>query len=537
MWALLVQTALLLLVAYFVGVWIGCMLRSLFAPRPIAAAAVPASATGAQSAASAAAAVADSAPEQPSAPPEADPRPVVSTPLETITPETLQAERPSPDIPPETTAAPDPVVLEPSPATPSREPVQPVQKVTIPIEPILTEELPSATGSSDSAVVAARIDHEPEPPGPEPVAPAPPAAAADDLGNIRGIDAATADALVGAGVSRYEQIAAWNEGDVARVNRMLGGETRVQNENWIEQAQMLAAGGLTAFARSRSQGESAPMEAPAVPTANPDVAPKTAPVPQAEPEMPAPAAERIADDDLTLIRGIDSAIATQLRQAMGVRTFTDIARWSVADVRTANGLLASDARIQEQNWIEQAQMLASGQQSTYARLGGAAIAMAVPSEDRGTRVSLPVQSAPAASVDVAPMPIMDSAPTTPTVVTDVSANDEPTTATSATNTDMAQFRSVRSEAYQQARPSPGGGSQDDLKRIRGVGTLIERKLNAMGYTTYSDVANWSRAEVDRISHKLDFHGRIERENWIEQARILASGGQTEFSRRIDRGDA
>jgi len=38
-----------------------------------------------------------------------------------------------------------------------------------------------------------------------------------------------------------------------------------------------------------------------------------------------------------------------------------------------------------------------------------------------------------------------------------------------------------------------------------------------------------------VSEKLNFKGRIERENWIEQARILSSGGQTEFSQRYDRG--
>ena len=66
---------------------------------------------------------------------------------------------------------------------------------------------------------------------------------------------------------------------------------------------------------------------------------------------------------------------------------------------------------------------------------------------------------------------------------------------------------------------------------------IEKKLNSMGITAYEQVANWTRADIDRISQVLDFKGRIERENWIEQARILASGGQTEFSRRVDRGDA
>ncbi len=75
------------------------------------------------------------------------------------------------------------------------------------------------------------------------------------------------------------------------------------------------------------------------------------------------------------------------------------------------------------------------------------------------------------------------------------------------------------------------GDADDLKRIRGIGVLIEKKLNSLGITHYEQVANWTGADIDRISRILDFKGRIERENWIEQARILATGGQTEFSRR------
>lgn len=80
------------------------------------------------------------------------------------------------------------------------------------------------------------------------------------------------------------------------------------------------------------------------------------------------------------------------------------------------------------------------------------------------------------------------------------------------------------------------GKTEDLKRIRGVGVLIEKRLNTLGVTTYSQVANWTSGDIDRISQTLDFKGRIERENWVEQARILSSGGQTEFSRRVDRGD-
>jgi predicted flap endonuclease-1-like 5' DNA nuclease len=80
------------------------------------------------------------------------------------------------------------------------------------------------------------------------------------------------------------------------------------------------------------------------------------------------------------------------------------------------------------------------------------------------------------------------------------------------------------------------GPQDDLKRIRGIGVLIEKRLNAMGIARYEQIANWTSGEIDRVSQMLEFKGRIEREGWVEQARILLNGGQTEFSRRVDRGE-
>ena len=82
----------------------------------------------------------------------------------------------------------------------------------------------------------------------------------------------------------------------------------------------------------------------------------------------------------------------------------------------------------------------------------------------------------------------------------------------------------------------GDGASDDLKRIRGIGVLIEKRLNAIGVRHYEQIANWTSGDIDRVSRMLEFKGRIERESWVEQARILASGGQTEFSRRVDRGE-
>lgn len=75
---------------------------------------------------------------------------------------------------------------------------------------------------------------------------------------------------------------------------------------------------------------------------------------------------------------------------------------------------------------------------------------------------------------------------------------------------------------------------EDLKRIRGIGVLIEKRLNALGVTRYEHIANWSAADVERMSDRLEFKGRIERESWVEQAKILATGGETEFSKQVDR---
>ena len=93
------------------------------------------------------------------------------------------------------------------------------------------------------------------------------------------------------------------------------------------------------------------------------------------------------------------------------------------------------------------------------------------------------------------------------------------------------MRSVRSQLLS------GAGAEtpdtvDDLKKIRGIGVLIEKKLNAMGVYSYDQIANWSADDIQRVSGALDFKGRIEREGWVQQARILASGGQTEFSKRL-----
>lgn len=74
---------------------------------------------------------------------------------------------------------------------------------------------------------------------------------------------------------------------------------------------------------------------------------------------------------------------------------------------------------------------------------------------------------------------------------------------------------------------PAGGKADDLKRISGVGPVLEGKLNALGIYNFSQIAEFSAEDIQRVDDRLNFKGRIEREDWISQARDLASGDEEE----------
>lgn len=92
---------------------------------------------------------------------------------------------------------------------------------------------------------------------------------------------------------------------------------------------------------------------------------------------------------------------------------------------------------------------------------------------------------------------------------------------------------VRPEALSGARD----GAADDLKMIKGVGPKLEIMLNELGFYHFDQIAGWSAAEVAWVNDNLaGFKGRVSRDNWVEQARKLASGQETEFSKRVSDGD-
>ena len=65
--------------------------------------------------------------------------------------------------------------------------------------------------------------------------------------------------------------------------------------------------------------------------------------------------------------------------------------------------------------------------------------------------------------------------------------------------------------------------KDDLKKINGVGPYIEQKLNRIGIYTYEQISELDKEQIKKITDAIQFFpGRIERDDWMSQARSLMS---------------
>jgi predicted flap endonuclease-1-like 5' DNA nuclease len=88
-----------------------------------------------------------------------------------------------------------------------------------------------------------------------------------------------------------------------------------------------------------------------------------------------------------------------------------------------------------------------------------------------------------------------------------------------------------------ALDGPRGGKADDLKMIKGIGPKLEILCNKLGFYHFDQIAAWTADEVAWVDENLEgFKGRVTRDQWVEQARTLAAGGETEVSKRVEDGD-
>ena len=73
--------------------------------------------------------------------------------------------------------------------------------------------------------------------------------------------------------------------------------------------------------------------------------------------------------------------------------------------------------------------------------------------------------------------------------------------------------------------APRAGGADDLKRIGGIGPKLEQTLNELGIYHFDQIAALQGDEIEWVDSRLRFKGRIQRDDWIGQAKALANDGK------------
>ena len=89
---------------------------------------------------------------------------------------------------------------------------------------------------------------------------------------------------------------------------------------------------------------------------------------------------------------------------------------------------------------------------------------------------------------------------------------------------------VMAVAVEAPPPPPAPDTDgDDLSRIKGLGPKLRARLAELGVTRFDQIAAWSETDLVAIDAQLGtFAGRPAKDNWIEQARLLASGDLADY---------
>jgi predicted flap endonuclease-1-like 5' DNA nuclease len=212
-------------------------------------------------------------------------------------------------------------------------------------------------------------------------------------------------------------------------------------------------------------------------------------------------------DDLLRISGVGPK-NEKILHSLGFFHFDQIAAWNPEQVNWVDDHLRFGGRIDREEWINQARLLANGDEAEFAKLYGTG---GEGSKEAGLRtVKGPSEKVAAVEPAVAVMSAADK------------AADEKAAASGKMN---------KPKGIAKAR----GGKADDLQRISGVGPKNESILHSLGFFHFDQISAWTATEVNWVDDHLRFGGRIKREEWIRQARLLAEGKEAEFAKLYGTG--
>ncbi len=93
----------------------------------------------------------------------------------------------------------------------------------------------------------------------------------------------------------------------------------------------------------------------------------------------------------------------------------------------------------------------------------------------------------------------------------------------------AGAKAVKADAAPVAKPAVDSrgriaafdGKPDNLKKISGVGPVLEKKLHEAGIYFFWQVAALTEAQIEELENDMSFPGRITRDEWVKQAADFA----------------
>ncbi|MEW5961979.1 MAG: hypothetical protein AB1749_00305 [Pseudomonadota bacterium] len=232
-------------------------------------------------------------------------------------------------------------------------------------------------------------------------------------------------------------------------------------------------------------------------------------------------------DDLTLIRGIDAALAAGLA-ALGVTSYAAIAGWSAADVARFASRLGLGTEISRGNWIEQAAVLAAKGRRPRAEASPPTPPAAKPATQHAAAPHPPAAPAPVAVEPVTARPTPSAAePSAVVVALRQPAAPRATAALPATAPEPPRDAEVAPEAP---------AAPDRLTLILGLSAEMADWLAAAGVTRFAEIAAWTAGDIACYGAEVGIGEAARQHSWIEQAAVLASGRPTRHARRVLTGE-
>ena len=287
----------------------------------------------------------------------------------------------------------------------------------------------------------------------------------------------------------------------------------------------------------------APVSAPIVTAETPLPRPVVAPIPLAAPPVAAAEPLRMArmerprgiamarngkPDDLLRIVGVGPK-NEKILHSLGYFHFDQIAAWTPENVTWVDDHLKFNGRIDREEWINQSRLLANGNEAEFTRLYG--------SSDDGSKdaSARPVRAQQEKAELAAPAATLTSA----SVAVDKLASDKLASEKIATAKFAAREDEKAAAGGKMSKPKgiakARAGKVDDLQRISGIGPKNESILHSLGFFHFDQIAAWTATEVNWVDNHLRFNGRIKREEWIRQARLLFEGKEAEFAKLYGTG--